>query len=392
MRTTLVTVIGIAILIHTAFAANRVAVALFALKLNATPFTVGVLMSLYALLPMIFSVAAGRLTDRIGARGPMLWSTCVLLVGIAVPFFWPLLPALFASTVLIGAALVLVHVTAQSVVGAAGGPEGRAARFSWLALGFSGASFLGPMIAGFAIDTTGYVNTFLVLAFFPLASLAVLAWKRSALPHRTHAAANDGIKRRVADLLIDRRLRGAFIAAGLLAMGWDTFTFVIPIYCTGIGLSASTIGIIMGSFAAATFAVRLVLPLLVRHVHEWQMIAAALLISGSAYLLLPLVTSVALLVTISFMLGIGLGCAQPMVMSLLYALSPPGRQGEAVGVRATLSNASGTALPLVFGALGSVLGMVPVFLAMAALLLTGGYAAVKKVMRGARGARGAPPS
>ena len=35
---------------------------------------------------------------------------------------------------------------------------------------------------------------------------------------------------------------------------------------------------------------------------------------------------------LSFVLGLGLGSAQPIIMSLLYEASPPGRQGEAVGI------------------------------------------------------------
>ena len=64
---------------------------------------------------------------------------------------------------------------------------------------------------------------------------------------------------------------------------------------------------------------------------------------------------------LSFLLGLGLGCAQPVIMSLLYDASPPGRQGEAVGVRTTLLNGSHTLLPLASGALGAALGMAPVF-------------------------------
>jgi hypothetical protein len=59
-----------------------------------------------------------------------------------------------------------------------------------------------------------------------------------------------------------------------------------------------------------------------------------------------------------------------MIMSLLYAASPAGRQGEAVGVRTTMMNASHTFLPLVFGTVAA-LGMAPVFWSMSALLLSG---------------------
>jgi hypothetical protein len=62
-----------------------------------------------------------------------------------------------------------------------------------------------------------------------------------------------------------------------------------------------------------------------------------------------------------------------MVMALLYSTSPPGRQGEAVGVRTTVMNASSATLPLAFGALSAALGMGPVFWSMAGLLGAGSY-------------------
>ena len=129
----------------------------------------------------------------------------------------------------------------------------------------------------------------------------------------------------------------------------------------------------MGSFAIAIFAVRLLLPLVIRHVTPWSVISAALLISAAVYCAFPFFTSVPLLVALSCTLGLGLGCSQPIVMSLLYNTSPPGRQGEAVGVRTTVMNASSTALPLASGALGAAVGMGPVFWAMAALFGAGAY-------------------
>jgi len=38
------------------------------------------------------------------------------------------------------------------------------------------------------------------------------------------------------------------------------FTFAIPIYGSRIGLSASSIGLVLGSFSAATFVIRGLLP------------------------------------------------------------------------------------------------------------------------------------
>ena len=45
---------------------GRVIISLYALNQGAQPFTVGTLLSLYALLPMLLAVTAGRLIDRAG--------------------------------------------------------------------------------------------------------------------------------------------------------------------------------------------------------------------------------------------------------------------------------------------------------------------------------------
>ena len=169
---------------------------------------------------------------------------------------------------------------------------------------------------------------------------------------------------------------------GLLASAWDLFVFVIPIYGTSIGLSASTIGFILGSFATATIIIRLALPWLSRRMREWSMITTTLFVAAIAYALFPLVRTVPLLAAISFLLGLGLGATQPSVMSLLYALAPAGRAGEAVGVRSVVLNASHTVLPLAFGGLGATLGMSPVFWSMALALVGGGWFANRRRLAG----------
>ena len=61
--------------------------------------------------------------------------------------------------------------------------------------------------------------------------------------------------------------------------------------------------------------------------------------------------------------------------------SPPGRQGEVVGVRTTMINTSQTFLPLAFGAVGAALGMAPILWTMAVALLVGSWLASKRRMK-----------
>jgi MFS family permease len=356
---------------HLCYVGSRMTTSLFALSLGASAFTVGALVACFALLPMFFSVAAGRLIDRVGPRGPVMLGLALVAIGASLPFFHPSIGILYVSAPLIGTSFMLLHIAMNSVFGAYGSPEQRAVTFSWLALGFSISNSVGPLLAGFAIETFGHTRAMLTLALLPVIALALLWRRKRPLPRPAHAPRPRGTG--VLDLLRVPALQHTLIASGLLNMGWDIYSFLMPVYGSQIGLAAGTIGVIMSTFALATLVVRAVLTQLVRHVRPWVLISTAMSVAGVAYFLFPFVESVPLLMALSFLLGLGLGASQPVIMALLYEASPQGRQGEAVGIRTTMLNISQTSIPLASGAISAALGMVPVFSLIALLLLGGAW-------------------
>ena len=350
---------------------------LFALGLGGTEATVGVLMALFALLPMLLSVSAGRLIDRVGPRRPLLAAFAVLAAGASLPFAAPQMTTLYISCTLVGTAFMFIHIAMNSVFGAYGTPEERAVTFSWLALGFSISNSIGPLVAGLAIDQLGHAEAMLMLAAFPVLGGMLVLGRKRPLPRPEPVA---HVRRSgVLDLLRIQQLRHTFIVSVVLAMGWDLYTFLTPLYGTRLGLAATTIGLVMSTFALATFAVRLLMPMVVQRLRQWVVMSSAMAVAGTAYLMFPLFSSVPLLIALSFVLGLGLGCAQPIIMSLLYEASPPGRQGEAVGMRTSLLNGSHTLIPLGSGALSAVAGMGPVYWLLAAFLLGGAWFARRRI-------------
>jgi len=374
---TLPALIGLGILNHTVLGGSRVTVSLYALSQGASPFVVGSLLGLYSFLPMWFAIGAGRLSDRIGVRRPMVVGSCGVALGVALPWMFPGLPALFFTTALIGISFMLYQVAAQNATGALGPPADRAKNFSLLALGYSVSGFAGPLVAGLLIDHASFSATFATFALLPLVPVIVLGRGGLALPrpHAAHAQATPGS---VAALFRNRHMRQVFIVNALLSMAWDLHTFFIPIYGARLGLSPSLIGIILAAFAAATFAVRLVMPWIARRFSELEVLTTALFVAGGAYALFPFVASVGPLIALSFTLGLALGSGQPMVMSLLHSMAPAGRMGEAVGVRMSIINASTFAVPLLFGAIGSSVGIGPVFWLVGGALAGGGFFARRR--------------
>jgi MFS family permease len=378
----IIALVCVSLLCHVAMNGSRVAVSLYALKLHASPLTVGALMALYALLPMLLSIWAGRLVDRIGPRAPILTGLAGVIAGCALPAVWPAawnpVWVLYAAAVLIGISFMIFQVAAQNAVGELDDGPQRAANFGLLAIGMSISGLFGPVIAGFAIDHLGYRASFAVLAVFPFGATVYLLANLSLLPASVKPRERDP-DHRLSDLLRDPHLRRVLIANALLAMGWDLHTFIIPIYGTGIGLSASTIGLTLGAFGLATFLIRLTLPWLQKHMTEWHIIRTSLLAAGAAFLFFPAVTycppasRAPLLMALSFSLGITLGCSQPSVLSLLHNAAPEGRVGEAFGLRTAVLNFSSVSLPLLCGGLGAAIGMPLVFWSMAGSLLAGGW-------------------
>jgi predicted MFS family arabinose efflux permease len=366
----LLPLMAVLVLVHLAFTGGRVSLTLYAITLHASTFVVGLQVSLLSILPMLLSVRLGRWIDRVGMKRPARIATTLTALGASLPMLWPSVPTLCVASMLLGSGFMLLHMTVYNEVGHSTTAPQRVRAFTMLSLAFSVSTVLGPVIAGISIDALGHRATFGLLLVFPLLALATLMVLRIRLVPRSGlgGAANAG---RLMDLLRAPRMRAVFIISGLLSMSWDMFTFMVPVQGTRIGLSASTIGLIMGCFGVATFVVRLGMPVLQRRLDEWQTLCLSLGVTAVVYLLFPLFTSVPVLLALAFVIGLSLGCTQPMVMSLVHAVAPPGRSGEALGVRSTVMNASQVFLPLLFGGLGAAAGMVPAFWTLA-LILGGG--------------------
>ena len=148
---------------------SKVLVSLSALHLGANSFMVGVLAALYAVFPLLLAVYAGRVSDRVGVRYPILFGSVVVTAGLLLPALHEGLFTLFACPALIGLGQIFFHVSIHNAVGSIGDAADRTKNFSTFALGASVATFIGPSLAGFSIDSLGFRPTYFVLAAISLA-------------------------------------------------------------------------------------------------------------------------------------------------------------------------------------------------------------------------------
>ena len=374
---TLLNIIALGVLTHTTFVSSRMVGSLYALDNGASTFTVGVLMALFALVPMLTAVRAGRWLDAVGPLKPLAAGVAMVACGAMLPAIFSYKVAdiapLLVAACLVGTGAMLIQQTTIHLVGERADPTRRAADFSWLALGASVAGLVGPVASGLLIDLAGHRVAFAALTLLTLAGCTLLYLRRAQLPSRA-APLTPAPARPMFELLAVKDVRNILFATALVSMSWDLQTFMVPVHGKRVGLSASEIGLVLGSFAVATFVIRLAMPRLSRSFREWQVLTFTLFTAALSFSLMPWSESLLPLAACTFLLGLGLGAAQPNVMSLLHGSTPAGRVGEALGLRTTIMNGSHVVLPLVFGAFGAVVGARVVFLLMAAVLATAGVA------------------
>ena len=350
---------------------GKMLVALYAIDLKASPVTIGLLISTYAIFPLLMAVYAGRVSDRFGVRRPMIFGSIGMAVSLMIPAIFQSIPALFASAALIGMANIFFHVSSHNLIGSIGGAKDRTANFGTFSLGAAISGMAGPVMVGFLVDYWGYIPTYYTLAAIAVGPGTFMLFYAGFIPARIVSK----IEKKaggVMDLMKIKPLRNTFITSGVILTGIDLFNFYMPIHGRSIGLSASVIGIIIGMQAAAAFVVRLWMPWMARKYGETRILSCSLLVAGFTFFLFPFFQNPQVLAAISFLLGLALGCGQPLSIILTYNHSPPGRAGEALGLRLTVNKFTQILVPVVFGSLGAAFGVFPIFMANAVMLLAGG--------------------
>ena len=369
---TIYRVVLISVLSQIGFGGSRVAVSLYALELGANQFTVGVIVALYSVCPMFLSIAIGKFADRVPARLPMILGSVAMVAGLLLPPAWHGIASLCVAAFLLGLGHLVFSLPLEAVVGGIGGPQHRARNYALITMGWSVANFLGPLIAGFSIDSIGHQRALWVLAVFVALPIVMLWWWPRLLPHAVRHA--DSEKRSsVLELWRIPSLRATFIAGGIIGSAQDLFQFYMPVYGHAVGLSASAIGTVLGMVALAAFVIRAIVPRLVKKLSEATILTSAIFVAAFAYLLLPFFVNAYALAAIAFLLGLGVGCAQPMIMSLLYVLAPAGRIAEAIGLYKTLRSVTHVVIPVFFGSVGTAFGFTTVFLSNSGVLAFGGW-------------------
>jgi MFS family permease len=337
------------------------------------------LLALFAAAPVLLALHAGRLADRLGYHRPVMVAAALTATGMALAVASSLLSGtlhfvlLCAAATLAGSGANMGMLTIQRTAGVAARDATERVRiFSWLGIAPAFANVLGPVAVGFMIDGLGFTAAYGMLLAMPLVTVFT-ARLVPRVPRSAPAAAVVG--RRAWDLLAVPGMKRLLTINWLLSMCWDVHSFAVPILGHERGFSASTIGLVLGSFTLSVTGVRLLVPLVAHRLQVTLVLRSAMLGTALVFGLYPFAGTPWLMGLCAVVLGVTLGAVQPVVMNTLHHLTPDQRHGEALAFRSMAINASSTVMPLVFGASGAVVGAGVLFWMVGGLVGAGAWLA-----------------
>jgi MFS family permease len=367
--------------VHAPMAGLRMAAALQVLREGHGPWTVGLLLALFAVAAVLLALQAGRLADRHGYHRPvhlavgLVATGCVSAVLSTAIDGWGHIGLLCVAAGLAGAGANMGMLAIQHTAGAEARDSTERVRvFSWLGVAPSFSNVVGPVAAGLMIDLGGFAAAYATMAVLPLLTL-VCARRVPRRPAREPAARAPGAS--AWTLLHVPGMRRLLFVSWVISAGWDVHAFAVPVIGHDRGLSASTIGLIVGTFTLSVTLVRMAIPAIAHRVREVTAVSASMVGTALVFSLYPLADSAWTMGALSALLGVTLGSSQPMVLSTLHHLTPGDRHGEALAFRSMAINLSSSALPLVFGLAGTVAGPALLFWVVGGCSAAGAWVATR---------------
>nr|WP_081673098.1 MFS transporter [Pontibacillus marinus] len=362
-------------------AGTRPLVPLFSSQLGASNMQIGIIVSLFSLLPLFLSIRLGKIVDKVGSKVPLIIAITLGGFSLIVPYIFYNLGGVHASQIISGLSQVLYVISMQAYIGSFSKSKIRDYYINIFSISVAFGSFIGPLIGGFLSDKIGYSTTLAILGlilFLSLPSIALFEKSR-----KREVKAPEEKKVQSFDLLLIPELRKAFLISAIVLLSKDIYIAFFPLLASSSGVSNSLIGIIISLNAGAGILIRVILPLLVKMYDRSFIISISIVVAGSIYLIYPLFSNVYMLGFLSFILGLSMGVGQPLAISSTISLLPEQRVGEGLGLRLSINKLTQFVTPVLLGAASSIVGMGGVFYISGFIIMTGSinYKKFMKIIR-----------
>jgi MFS family permease len=321
----------------------------YALKLNASPTVVGMIIASFFVAQLISAPLWGRVSDHYGRRPALLIGLGASTVAFFVFGFANAIWLLFLCRIVQGLGGGTTGVL-QAYVSDTVPPQDRARSLGWLSAGTNVGTMLGPVIGSFA---TGWGHQWPgILAAVLCFVNAFFAWiwlPESKQPH-THASRRKPVWHGVWAVLRNPTgtLQRLTLIYAVAMLAFSCLTSVLALYLSAeFGITERTIGYVFLYVGVFSVLMRsaLIGPIVDRIGEAWSIRAgAATLILG--LLAYPLAPNLWVLALIIPLVPIGTSLLFPATTAMMSRHSEKGELGTTMGIAQTFAGISRVTAPI----------------------------------------------
>jgi MFS family permease len=347
-----------------------------AIELGVPTAWLGVLTASFAVVPLFVAVPSGQATDRFGERRVMLVGSVLLLLSGGV-FLVPGLGAagLVLGSVVLGTGHLFSVVGQQAAVANSAGPGTFDTAFGYYTFAASLGQAIGPALITLAGGDEAIPHTGVIFAVATgLAATLLPCTLLLRLPERERTAGSSETGGLRTLLRLPGLVRALLISCVVLAAVDITLVY-LPALGADHGLAAGFVGLLLTLRAVASMTSRLFLGRLVRLVGRRRLMIVCVALSAAAMAAVGLPLPPAATAALVVLLGLGLGVGQPLTMSWLAEVAPPGLRGRAMSLRLTGNRLGQVLIPSTVGLVAAGVGAAGVLWATAGALAVAGAAA-----------------
>ncbi len=351
----------------------------YAQSLGASDFTVGLLLSSYALCQLVAGPILGKLSDQYGRKPLLMISQAGTLAGFILLAASKTLVWVFVARILDGITAGNLSL-AQAYIADVTVPEKRAQSFGIIGIAFGLGFTIGPGISG-ELARISYVAPILAACALSLTSILCTGFLLPAKPPLPEGVAPEEVQKGRERLSIFHpAMYLAYMrrpGLGNLFSQFLCFAFSFSIFFSGFALFAQArlhygpteVGHVLLVIGILGILMQgKVLGMLIKRFGERRIAASGFLIGGAGGAAVALAANTPTLLASAGTLSVGSGMVRPAVTSMITQKASRQEQGVVLGITQSLQSvAQIIAPPLATGLIG--LGMLNAWACVAGLFL-----------------------
>ncbi len=372
----LLSILATAFIEQTVVSIVRITTSYRAVEFGLSVVGLGIITSVYAVLPLIVGVQIGRRIDR-GHDVTTTWLGGGLLILACAGFaLFPTLPALFVFTAITGTAHLMFNISQQVMCTRCGSGPGAIERAigSYMVANAVGQC-IGPYIVGLAGGSASVPPTRLLFAIAAAGSVVTLASALTIGPGSARKPKADrGKPPPLRELLFIPGLTTIMLVSVVTVVAQDLIVVYLPLLGAERGISAAAVGTLLAVRAAASMLSRLSFARL----HAWfgrtALTSVSTFVGAAAYASLALPLTLPVMYAMIALAGFALSISITASIAAVLGIASGGAVGTANSLR-TMGNRIGQMIiPFLASLIAAATGAAGIFVIIGISLAAAGAA------------------